>query len=86
MDLWIDVETIAENTTKWNNDNNNSVTTTTTKTKSQQANNEYVSRDMNNELYRRQKGNIRIPEDKRCLGRNRKKERKIWNINIYIYI
>lgn len=32
-----------------------------------QANNEYVSRDMNNELYRRQKANIRIPGDKRCL-------------------
>lgn len=47
--------------------------------RTQQANNEYVSRDMNNELYRRQKGNIRIPADKRCSGwmEERKKRRRL---------
>lgn len=69
----------------------------TEKYRTQQANNEYVSRDMNNELYRRQKGNIRISADKRCSGwieekskpNSKKKNPYLWSINeviIRIYI
>lgn len=93
--LWINVKTKTAQQqqqkktpprTKWKNSNNTNANQLN-ENKSQQANNEYVSRDMNNELYRRQKGNIRIPEDKRYLGRRTKKERKNeWNERWNTYI